>query len=243
MDIKEITENLSKPLPIDSIDWRVQSVKKTQSGVGMIVLGYKDARVDMKRLDEATGGMWQNEYKRDSKGVLQCGIGVFSPSLELWVWKWSNGVESFSEAAKGEYSDSFKRAGFMWGIGRELYDLPFIWINLNEGEYFEASGKVKNKLNPNDLVWSKEGGLLQAVDKFGEVRFKERGGQSTQAKTNTPPSEPKKEGKPKLTKERFDKMKVALEADSKKHTANVKKTLNAVAATKNQLEQLEKLMS
>lgn len=188
MEIKEIVAGLTKPLPIEQIDWRVQSIKKTKNGkVGMIVLGYKDSRVDMQRLDEVCGGAWQNEFMRDSKGVLQCGISVYAqmPDKEYqWVTKFSNGVESFAEKEKGEYSDAFKRAGFMWGIGRELYDLPFIWIDLNNGEYYEYKGGYRNSLNPNDLIWSRDNGLLVAKDSSGTVRFKERKTQNTQAKTN-----------------------------------------------------------
>ena len=33
-----------------------------------------------------------------------------------------------TEKEKGLASDSFKRAGFNWGIGRELYTAPFIYI-------------------------------------------------------------------------------------------------------------------
>lgn len=192
MEISEIVKNLSKPLPIEQIDWRVQSIKKTKSGkVGMIVLGYKDSRVDMQRLDETCLGSWQNVYQRDSKGVLQCGISVYGEMSDgsfQWVTKYSNGVESFAEKAKGEYSDSFKRAGFMWGIGRELYNLPFIWIDLDDDEYYEYKGSLRNSLNPNDLTWTNEGGLLTATDSKGNVRFKERKTQNTQAKTQVEPS-------------------------------------------------------
>ena len=48
------------------------------------------------------------------------------------MWKWDCGIESREDEEgnqkKGEASDSFKRAGFKWGIGRELYTSPFIWI-------------------------------------------------------------------------------------------------------------------
>lgn len=176
--IKNIVEELSKPLDIKDIDWRVQSAKKSKSGnVGMIVLGYKDARVDMNRLDQVTDGLWQNEYKRDSNGVLQCGIGIYcniDNDKYQWIWKWSNGVESKEQSEKGEYSDAFKRAGFMWGIGRELYDLPFIWIGLNQDEYYERGDKVIPTLLPNSLQWTIDNGLV-AKDENGVIRFSENG--------------------------------------------------------------------
>ena len=45
MDIKR----LSEPLPISSIDFRIQSIN---NGKYATILAYKDARVDMQRLDE-----------------------------------------------------------------------------------------------------------------------------------------------------------------------------------------------
>lgn len=136
------------------ISFRVGMIKSGQRGAFCTLLAYKDARVDMTLLDELYGPEnWQNKYERDSKGVLQCGIGVrFSDS---WVWKWSNGVESATESIKGEYSDAFKRAGFMWGIGRELYEMPTIMVNMLDGEYMEVGGKLKQtgKFRPNDWDW------------------------------------------------------------------------------------------
>lgn len=124
-----------------------------------VLIPYKTARVDMDRLDDACGIYWQNEYKRDSNGILQCGIGIYFKELGDWVWRWSNGVPSQFEKEKGEYSDAFKRAGFMWNIGRELYSYPKIRITLNEKEY-AINDKGEVKLTPfflrqlaEDWVW------------------------------------------------------------------------------------------
>ena len=107
----------------EEIELRVGSVTKK----GYTLLLYKNARVDMAILDEVVGQMnWQRDHK-EVKGNLYCGIGIWNG--EQWIWKWDCGAESFSDKEKGEASDSFKRAGFNWGIGRELYTAPFIWIN------------------------------------------------------------------------------------------------------------------
>ncbi len=140
---------------------------------------YKDARVDMDILDDACGVNWQNDYKRDSKGVLQCGIGIYSTELSDWIWRWSNGVPSQFEADKGEYSDAFKRAGFMWGIGRELYSYPRISVTLIGDEYVIGKGKdgedkpvLKNKFKPNFWQWiikKTEGGGIWVIGKQKNV--------------------------------------------------------------------------
>lgn len=113
-----------RALKADEIDVRVGTV----SAKGASLLLYKDARVDMTILDETVGEMnWQRDHK-EVKGNLYCGIGIYCKPLDEWVWKWDCGVESNTEKEKGEASDSFKRAGFNWGIGRELYTSPFIFI-------------------------------------------------------------------------------------------------------------------
>lgn len=132
-----------RDLRADEIECRVQSVKDN----GLVLLLYKDARVDMNILDETVGSAnWQREHY-ECKGNLFCRVGIFcgdkQNSLGIvcpeWVWKSDCGVESNTEAQKGEASDSFKRACFNWGIGRELYTAPFTWIsadkcNIKEGK-------------------------------------------------------------------------------------------------------------
>lgn len=125
-----------RDLRADEIDCRVQSVKEK----GLVLLLYKDARVDMNILDETFGAEnWQREHY-ECKGNLFCRIGVKLGGE--WVWKSDCGTESNTEAQKGEASDSFKRAGFNWGIGRELYTAPFIWVdaakcNIKNGKCYD----------------------------------------------------------------------------------------------------------
>ena len=104
------------------VDARVSTV----SGKGLSLLLYKDARCDMRILDETVGPEnWQREHY-ECKGNLFCRVGIRCG--EEWVWKSDCGTESYTEKEKGEASDSFKRACFNWGIGRELYTAPFIWV-------------------------------------------------------------------------------------------------------------------
>lgn len=109
-------------LRADEIEARVAHVTET----GCSVLLYKTARVDAAMLDELVGAEnWQCEFYTE-KGSLFCRIGIWTG--EQWVWKSDAGAPSNMEAQKGEASDAFKRAGFKWGIGRELYTAPFIWV-------------------------------------------------------------------------------------------------------------------
>jgi hypothetical protein len=149
-------ELLNKPLDRSQIDFKVAQVTKGNDTVWCTILAYKDARTDMQILDEAVGQLnWSVEYQRDSKGVLQCTISIWDDEKMQWISKTSNGTESDYESEKGEYSDAFKRAGFMWGIGRQLYDFPKIMVQLVEGDYYEKDNKIKAsyKLQPNFWKW------------------------------------------------------------------------------------------
>lgn len=122
-----------RDLTAEEIEVRVQSVKEK----GLVLLLYKNARCDMNILDETVGAEnWQREHY-ECKGNLFCRVGIntnyeITNEFEKWVWKSDCGTESNTEAQKGEASDSFKRACFNWGIGRELYTSPFIWIPVDK---------------------------------------------------------------------------------------------------------------
>ena len=144
-----------RDLTADDIELRIQSVKKN----GLILLLYKNARVDMAILDETVGAEnWQREHY-ECKGNLFCRVGINTNYANdnfgaKWIWKSDCGTESNTEAQKGEASDSFKRACFNWGIGRELYTSPFIWIgedkcNISDGKCYDKfiveKIKIENK--------------------------------------------------------------------------------------------------
>ena len=113
-----------RPLRADEIECRIGSV----GAKGFTILLYKDARCDMNILDETVGEHeWQRDHK-EIKGTIYCGVGIRDNTYSEWVWKWDAGAESYTEKEKGEASDSFKRACVNWGIGRELYTAPLIFI-------------------------------------------------------------------------------------------------------------------
>lgn len=123
------------------IECRVNTVVSNSKGTSCSLLLYKDARVDMKLLDEKCGVM---DWKRSHEvidGNLYCTISIWDSDKKEWVSKQDVGTESFTEKEKGQASDSFKRAGFNWGIGRELYTAPPIWVRLNADEISNKNGK------------------------------------------------------------------------------------------------------
>ena len=117
-----------RDLKSDEIDCRIAQITEK----GLVLLLYKDARVDQNILDEAVGPYnWQREHEFKD-GKLYCKVSIWDKDKEQWIYKEDVGTESFSEAEKGQASDSFKRACFNWGIGRELYTAPFIWISADK---------------------------------------------------------------------------------------------------------------
>lgn len=148
---------LFRTLNANEIECRVQSSKKDDSGKlkGVILLLYKDARCDMNILDETVGPMkWKREHSREN---ANCTVSIYSDDIKEWISKEDTGTDSKADPEKGRASDSFKRACVNWGIGRELYSAPFIWIQAsnvrNEYDRFIVTdiGYDENR-NINHLV-------------------------------------------------------------------------------------------
>ncbi len=170
----------------DEINAYVKQVTRNNKG---LILLYKDSRYDMAILDELYGPFgWQVSYS-EVKGSLYCTIGVFDPQRSQWVEKTSNGMESDIEAQKGEASDALKRAGFLWGIGRELYTAPTIFVDLNADEVDEYNGKKRLKLgvtfNVSEIDYDDKRNIsrLTIVDRSGRQRFHWEAGRAAKPRT------------------------------------------------------------
>lgn len=131
---------MCRELLADEIECRVAQV--TENGCSLLL--YKTARVDRAILTEMYGNLWQNDFKVID-GKMYGGIGIYDRELKEWLWRWDCGTESNTEAEKGQASDCFKRAGFKWGIGIELYTTPFIFVNAGTVK-FDNKYKLKDKL-------------------------------------------------------------------------------------------------
>lgn len=164
-------------LKASEIDCRIATVNQK----GVSVLLYKDARVDQNILDETVGPMnWQRAHSRDN---ANCTVSLWDDSKGQWVSKEDTGTESYNEKEKGLASDSFKRACFNWGIGRELYTAPFIWIPAGDCKIVDTGRKdakgntvytcynrfevsrigYDSKRNINDLVITSKGNVVYSM--------------------------------------------------------------------------------
>lgn len=146
MDLSE----LSKPFPASSIHWRIGSF--TRDNAKASALAYLDSRDVMERLDKVMGPEnWQCRYP--FIGCCEVGLRINNE----WVWKANGAGETKVEAEKGQYSDAFKRAAVLWGIGRYLYDLPAIWMPVENKRF---SKQTLSELTQRLESWQKH--------KFGE---------------------------------------------------------------------------
>jgi hypothetical protein len=120
-------------LRADEIDCRISTCNAY--GVGLLL--YKDARCDQNILDEKVGCMnWQRHHTRDN---ANCIVSIWDEDKKQWIEKEDTGTESFTEKEKGLASDSFKRACFNWGIGRELYTAPNMFVFKKDLKTLEES--------------------------------------------------------------------------------------------------------
>lgn len=162
------------------VECRIQSIipAKDEKGYSAILLLYKDARVDMRILDQVFGPMnWQRTHEVIN-GNLFCSIDIWDEDKKAWVRKQDVGVESNTEKEKGQASDSFKRAGTNVGIGRELYTAPFIYIPLDDKEYIpNGKGGIKCKTSTRFSVAHisynerREISELKIEDGNGKIRY------------------------------------------------------------------------
>lgn len=154
-----------RKLRADEVECRISVVKVN----GISLLLYKDARCDMNILDEVVGPMnWQRFHSRDN---ANCTVSIWDDDRKIWVSKEDTGKESYTEKEKGLASDSFKRACFNWGIGRELYTAPFIWIYSNNCTIkAQSNGKYTcfDRFEVSELDYDENGRINKLVIKNAE---------------------------------------------------------------------------
>lgn len=184
--------NQFRNLKANEIDVRVASINEK----GLTLLLYKDARVDQNVLDETFGIFgWKRSHQLIGDR-LYCTVEVKNPDTGEWISKQDVGTESYTEKEKGQASDSFKRACFNLGIGRELYTAPFIWIPAGKYKAAEKNGKpttydrfkvseiaykdgvitrliIVNESRKNDIVFSLGDPIKEEVDMSAKISTKQ----------------------------------------------------------------------
>ena len=143
-------KDMIRLLRADEIECRVSIVKEK----GLSLLLYKDARVDQRILDETFGPFgWQRSHQCID-GNLYCTVSVYDKATGTWIAKQDVGTTGYTEKEKSQASDSFKRACFNWGIGRELYSAPFIWVPAGKATIRHDKGRDRLYCNDHFSVQS-----------------------------------------------------------------------------------------
>jgi len=127
--MRSITEQLKAPFDPKVVHWRVGATNaKKNNGVATkgIALAYLNARDVMKRFDDVCGDLWQVDYPFD--GCCRIGVKIG----DEWLWRSNGAGETDVEGEKGKYSDAFKRAAVLWGVGRYLYYLDSTWVEVDK---------------------------------------------------------------------------------------------------------------
>lgn len=129
--------NTVRLLKADEIECRISVIN--EKGLGLLL--YKDARVDQKILDETFGMFGWKRSHQSIDGNLYCTVEIRDQETGEWIAKQDVGTTGYAEKEKSQASDSFKRACFNWGIGRELYSAPFIWIPVSKVQLQKKNDK------------------------------------------------------------------------------------------------------
>mgnify|MGYP007115351209 CR=1 FL=1 len=160
-----------RTLRADEIECRVATANK-QSGASLLL--YKDARADMIILDETVGA--ENWTRRHTRDNANCIVSIWDEKKSQWIEKEDTGTESNTEKEKGLASDSFKRACVNWGIGRELYTAPFIWVKADKIEWYNKNGKdyPKDRFKVQEIEYDENRNInaLTIINQRGEIVYK-----------------------------------------------------------------------
>ena len=133
-DHSQIQAALRKPFAPEDLEWRLQQTFEEK--MRGIAVPYVTNRAIQNRLDEAVGPEnWYNDYKpwhgAGKKEAQLCGIAIYFEGRGF-ITKWDGAEDSDIEPVKGGLSDSMKRAAVQWGIGRVLYNMDTVWVNIEK---------------------------------------------------------------------------------------------------------------
>ena len=161
-----------RALRADEIECRIGTISEK----GLSLLLYKDARADMRILDETFGCLGWKRTHQSIDGNLYCTVELWDSDKKEWISKQDVGTVSYTEKEKGQASDSFKRACVTVGIGRELYSAPFIWVSAQKCNIQRKNDKwiCYDRFSVTDISYSESreiSGLTIVNQDSGEVVF------------------------------------------------------------------------
>ena len=133
-DTRTIQAELARPFAPEDLEWRLQQADK--EGKWGLAIPFVTNRAIQTRLDEVVGvDGWYNDYRpwhgAGKKEAQLCGISIRFPE-QGFITKWDGAEDSDIEPIKGGLSDSMKRAAVQWGIGRVLYGMDVVFVDVEK---------------------------------------------------------------------------------------------------------------
>lgn len=200
MDFTTIRNRLSKPFAPEDLEWRLQGTNKNKTG-GFAV-PYVTNRAIQDRLDDVVGPEnWRNEFRpwhgNGKKDAQICGISIYNEQRKDWITKWDGAEDTDIEAVKGGLSDSMKRAAVQWGVGRILYKMDTVWVDIEQrGSSYVIAQKERPKLDKAYMDMLKKlklepaqpGGLQSQLMPSGEAGRQGGTVDTTPKSVQTPPA-------------------------------------------------------
>ncbi|MBQ9648392.1 MAG: hypothetical protein IJV43_08545 [Oscillospiraceae bacterium] len=150
-DYRQIQTELARPFAPEDLEWRIQVT--TQDKSKGLAVPYVTNRAIQDRLDDVVGPEnWRNDYKPwhkgDKKEAQLCGISIYLEDRKEWLTKWDGAEDTDIEPVKGGLSDSMKRAAVQFGIGRVLYKMNTVWVQIEQkGKSFIIKDQERPKLD------------------------------------------------------------------------------------------------
>ena len=144
LDVNKILSELEVPFPPDQVQWRVTSTTNDKKR-GQVV-PYADPRAYSDRLNALLSPQgWTREYKvetmsnitRVKKGesLLSGKVLVICTVTIFGLWSHSGTGEEWADddnSVTSADAQAFKRACSCFGLGRYFYDVPAIWVDLDQ---------------------------------------------------------------------------------------------------------------
>lgn len=163
---RDIRQALAQPFAPEDLEWRLQTTMEEK--LRGLAVPYVTNRAIQTRLDDVVGpDNWYNDYKpwhgAGKKEAQLCGIAIYFEG-KGFIMKWDGAEDSDIEPVKGGLSDSMKRAAVQWGIGRVLYSMDMVWVDIEKrGKSFVIKDSERAKLDNAYLGMLQKLGLTPAT--------------------------------------------------------------------------------
>jgi hypothetical protein len=173
--VAEAIKALSDPFPPDVVEWRPDGKPFQRDGkTWALAVPYLDARSVQSRMDAVFGpNNWFPRYLILPGGEVECQLSARFPGSDEWIMKPDVGkpVDTTDEhGLKAAYTDGFKRAAVVFGIGRYLYTLGRAYAPYDsQGKYLTEVPELPQWAMPEEYRRAGSAMAAELDRRFGEL--------------------------------------------------------------------------